>query len=88
MNAWLYVDEVLALRSTVSRRDRLRRHARKTYPGPELPPNEIAAIQETTGATVLEIDVERVSGYTLALLPGTHDLLLRVRIYTNAPTAK
>jgi hypothetical protein len=57
----------------------------KTYPGPERPLREVAVLQETSDAQVLEIDGGRVSGYSFALLPGTHDLLLRVRIYTQAP---
>jgi hypothetical protein len=57
----------------------------RTYPGPERPLQEVAVLRATSGASVMEIDGARVSAYSFALLPGLHELLLRVRIYTQAP---
>lgn len=56
-----------------------------TYAGPERPLAEVALLQETPGVSVMEIDGARVSGYSFALLPGTHDFVLRVRISSQVP---
>jgi hypothetical protein len=41
---------------------------------------EVAVLQATTGAGVVEVDGVSTSGYLLALLPGPHEFLLRVRL--------
>jgi len=57
---------------------------KQSYAGPELPRSEIAVLRETSNAIVMAIDNGRVSGTSWALLPGRHELLLQVRIYTQS----
>ena len=57
----------------------------QTYAGLPRPPGEVARLQDATDAGILEIDRERVSGGSWTLLPGTHEVLVRFRIHTDAP---
>jgi hypothetical protein len=58
---------------------------RPTYPGPQRPLTEVAVLRDSSDASILEIDGEQVSGTAWTLLPGPHDLLMRVRVFTDAP---
>ncbi len=55
------------------------------YSGAPRPRAEVAMISEGTNASILEIDGKQTSGRTWALLPGDHELLIRVRIHTTVP---
>ena len=57
----------------------------QTYPGAERPSSEIAVLRQTARASAMTLDGDAVRGSAWAVLPGTHEVLLRVRIYTQAP---
>jgi hypothetical protein len=57
----------------------------QTYPGPERARAEVALLRESTDANVIGLDGERTSGSSWLLLPGSHEVLLRVRLDTQAP---
>jgi len=58
---------------------------RQMYPGPELPLDRLAVLRGTTNAGILGIDGKQVSGFSWSLLPGSHSVWLRVRVFTKAP---
>ena len=58
------------------------------YPGAERPRSETAVLRDRTNAEVLEIDGNRASGNSWSFLPGSHELLVRFRIFTSAPGTK
>jgi hypothetical protein len=59
---------------------------KQAYPGPERPATEVGVLRETPQATVWAMDGSRVGGFGsgLAILPGHHDVLLRVRLHTDS----
>ncbi|MCP4038730.1 MAG: hypothetical protein GY733_17450, partial [bacterium] len=57
----------------------------KTYSGPARDVSEVAVLRDTANATVIALDGAPVSASAWSLLPGTHELILRVRIFTDAP---
>jgi len=52
-----------------------------TYPGPPRPPEEVALLSDSAGASVWAIDGSEVSGSKWALLPGEHELYVKINIY-------
>lgn len=55
------------------------------YPGPERPASEVALLRGSSNASIHAIDGVHVAGVSWALLPGEHEVWLRVRIVTHAP---
>ena len=60
----------------------------QTYPGPALPRSEVALLKDTSNASVLAIDGAPASGMSWTLLPGSHDVLLHVRVFTQVPNVE
>lgn len=57
----------------------------KLYPGPQRPDSEVALLQASSEARVIAIDDAPVMGSSWTLLPGRHDVWLRVRLFSQAP---
>ena len=47
--------------------------------------SEVAILRPGSNASVFAIDGQRLSGGAWSLLPGRHEVWLRVRIYSQAP---
>jgi hypothetical protein len=53
----------------------------QAYQGAERPRDEVAVLSDSTEAAVWAIDGARVSGDSWAILPGTHEVILRINFY-------
>ena len=62
----------------------------QTYSGPARPADEVAILRSSINASVLEIDGTPVTGFggAWALLPGKHEILLRIQVLTDAPNMR
>jgi hypothetical protein len=59
----------------------------QTYPGPQRLEGELAVLGSSSNAMILSVDGIRASGLspTWSLLPGPHDVLMKVRVFTSSP---
>ena len=57
----------------------------QTYPGPPLPQADVALLKETPETAVLTIDGVETYGSSWSLMPGSHEVLVRFRIFSTAP---
>ena len=55
------------------------------YEGPALSRAEVALLRQAVGASVIALDAKPPPGSSWTILPGVHDVLLRVRIHNPAP---
>lgn len=55
------------------------------YDGSELPRSQVVVLQDSREASVFAVDKARVFGSAWALVPGEHEVWLKVRLHTKVP---